>query len=329
MAVVQIKQSEHASAAIAPTRGILPLHGFSLTCGSQLAEGELAWQSWGPQDAPVVIVLGGISAGRDVGAWWSSQCGAGLALDPTFLRLVSIDWLGGADASSGPRNDQEFHPIESIDQANALLLLLNHLGIAQVEAVVGASYGGCVGQHLAGLLGSRLKRLVVIGSAHRASPWALALRTLQRAGIESCSDKASRSRALERARQLAVLGYRTPTELESRFGESDPASGVLGWLSAHGERFSARFSASSFLCLSRSLDHHEFDPSRIQAKTTVVAIAEDLLVPLSLAREFTRRIGKHAELARISSPYGHDAFLKESGEISCVLKYALAAELVA
>lgn len=87
--------------------------------------------------------------------------------------------------------------------------------------------------------------------------------------------------------------------------------------------------ASSFLCLSRSLDHHEFDPSRIKASTTVVAIAEDLLVPLSLAREFVKRIGKHAELARISSPYGHDAFLKESGEIACVLKYALAAEFAA
>jgi homoserine acetyltransferase len=48
---------------------------------------------------------------------------------------------GGADASSGPRNDQEFAPVESSDQANAMLLLLNHLGIAQVEAVVGASYG--------------------------------------------------------------------------------------------------------------------------------------------------------------------------------------------
>ena len=329
MAVVQIKHVEKVEASPEPTRGVLQLHGFNLACGSQLANGELAWQSWGPHDAPVVIVLGGISAGRDIGNWWSSQCGDGLALDPAFLRLVSIDWIGGADASSGPRNDREFSPIESSDQANALLLLLNHLGIVQVEAVVGASYGGCVAQHLAGLLGNRLKRLVVIGAAHRASPWALALRTLQRAGIESSTDRASRVRALERARQLAVLGYRTPTELESRFGESDPATGVLGWLSAHGERFSARFNASSFLCLSRSLDHHEFDPSRIKAKTTVVAIAEDLLVPLSLAREFVKRIGKHAELARISSPYGHDAFLKESGEFACVLKYALAAEIAA
>lgn len=309
-----------------PQRGILQLRGFGLACGSDLAGGELAWQSWGPATAPVVIVLGGISASRDVGAWWSAQCGVGRALDPRRLRLLSIDWLGGPDASSGPRDDGSFLPIESLDQAHAILLLLNQLGIARVNAVVGASYGGCVGQHLACLLGRRLDRLVVIGAAHRASPWALALRTLQRVGIESAGTAQERHDALRRARQLAVLGYRTPCELEARFGDADPASGVLGWLVAHGERFASRFNAASFLCLSRSLDHHQCDPARIEAATTVVAIAEDLLVPLPLAREFAARIGRHAGLVSLSSTFGHDAFLKEEAAIAAVLCQALATE---
>lgn len=309
-----------------PQRGSLQLHAFGLACGSALAQGQLAWQAWGPETAPAVVVLGGISAGRDVGAWWSAQCGAGRALDPRRLRLLSIDWIGGADASSGPRDDGNFLPIESLDQAHAILLLLNHLGIARVDAVVGASYGGCVAQHLACLLGKRLDRLVVIGAAHRASPWAMALRTLQRVGIESASNARERRDALRRARQLAVLGYRTPGELESRFGDADPASGVLGWLAAHGERFASRFSAASFLCLSRSLDHHQCDPALIAAATTVVAIAEDLLVPLALAQDFTARIGPHAELASLSSPFGHDAFLKEESAIAAILRHALATE---
>ena len=70
-------------------------------------------------------------------------------LDPRHQRLISIDWLGGSDASSGPRNDEEFVPVDSLDQAHAILLLLNHLGLAQVDAVIGSSYGGCVAQHLA------------------------------------------------------------------------------------------------------------------------------------------------------------------------------------
>ncbi|MGB0133264.1 MAG: hypothetical protein WBP53_05410, partial [Dokdonella sp.] len=201
--------------------------------------------------------------------------------------------------------------------------------LAQIEAIVGSSYGGCVGQHLAGLLGRRLTRLIVIGAAHRASPWALALRTLQRAGVESASNPQERRRALARARQLAVLGYRTPDELESRFGESDPSSGVLGWLAAHGERFVGRFSSASFLCLSRSLDHHLCEPETILARTTVVGIHEDLLVPVPLTRDFVRRIGSHADLVSISSRFGHDAFIKEEGAIAAVIQHSLNAGVAA
>ncbi|MEZ5460755.1 alpha/beta fold hydrolase [Dokdonella sp.] len=327
MAAIQISELHREGDCPLPRRGILRLHGFKLSCGLRLEGGVLAWQSWGPQDAPAVIVLGGISAGRDVSDWWAAQCGPGQALDPRYLRLVSVDWIGGSDASSGPHNEEDFVPVDSLDQANAILLLLNHLGLAQVDAVIGSSYGGCVGQHLASLLGRRLARLVVIGAAHRASPWALALRTLQRAGIESARTAEDRRGALARARQLAVLGYRTPAELESRFGETDPSSGILGWLAAHGERFVHRFSPASFLCLSRSLDHHQCEPETIHATTTVVAIFEDLLVPVSLARDFVRRIGGPATLVPLSSPYGHDAFIKEEGAIADVIRTGLTSEL--
>ncbi len=329
MAAVHFIEQPCEDVCPSPQRGVLRLHGYHLACGLQLDNGALAWQSWGPQHAPVTIVLGGISAGRDIGNWWAAQCGADKALDPRHQRLISIDWIGGSDASSGPRNDEDFLPVDSLDQAHAILLLLNQLGLAQVDAIIGSSYGGCVGQHLASLLGGRLNHLIVIGAAHRASPWALALRTLQRAGVESARTPQDRRSALARARQLAVLGYRTPTELECRFGDSDPSSGVLGWLAAHGERFVSRFSAGSFLCLSRSLDHHQCAPESIRAKTTIVAIVEDLLVPISLARDFASRIGGHASVRTISSPFGHDAFIKEEGAISSIIQSSLAVELTA
>lgn len=329
MAATQINQLQCEDDCPSPHREVLRLRDFNLACGLKLDNAALAWQSWGARHAPVVIVLGGISAGRNLESWWSAQCGAGRALDPRKQRLISIDWIGGSDASSGPRNDEDFVPVDSLDQAHAILLLLNHLGLAQIDTVIGASYGGCVGQHLASLLGSRLARMIVIGAAHRASPWALALRTLQRAGVESARTPEDRRCALARARQLAVLGYRTPSELEERFGETDPSSGVLGWLAAHGERFVSRFSAASFLCLSRSLDHHQSEPETICAATTVVAIEEDLLVPLSLANELVRRIGRHAELATISSAFGHDAFIKEESRISSIIQSSLDVEKAA
>jgi homoserine O-acetyltransferase len=311
-----------------PEIDVLHLPQFNLASGESL-DVALAWQSWGPQQAPVVVVLGGISAGRNLGAWWSEQCGVERVLNPTRLRLISIDWMGGADDSTGPAAAENFPVIDSLDQANALLTLLNHLGISRVAAIVGASYGACVGQHLAALLGSRLSKLVVIGAAHRASPWALALRTLQRAGIEAATDAVGRHAALQRARQIAVLGYRTPNELERRFGDSDPASGVLGWLDAHGERFAKRFPAESFLCLSASLDAHRCDPSTIVAATTVVGIVEDLLVPIALAENFAAQIAGVSHFVAIESEFGHDAFLKEQVAIATVLHNVFSLETAA
>lgn len=318
---------DHPGKTAPRRRGVLALKSFQLVDGGELAELELAWQDWGDAAAPVAIVLGGISAGRDVGGWWGGQCGVGRALDPRQLRLLSIDWIGGADASTGPRDGVDFPAIDSLDQAHALLALLNHLGISRVAVVVGASYGACVAQHLAALLGSRLGRLVAIGAAHRASPWALALRTLQRAGIAAAADADGREQALKRARQIAVLGYRTPDELEQRFGDGDAEQGVLGWLAGHGDRFAARFSVEAFLCLSASLDAHRCEPGSIPVPATVVAFGSDLIAPPRLLQDFAARIAGPADFVNIPSLYGHDAFLKEVDAVAVVLGNAIAGEL--
>lgn len=316
---ITITAAPLANSPRARRRGSLSLKSFQLLASAPLIDIELAWQDWGDLDAPVAIVLGGISAGRDIGTWWSEQCGPERALNPQQLRLLSIDWIGGADASTGPVEGESFPAIDAQDQAHALLALLNHVGISKVALVVGASYGACVAQHLAALLGSRLGHLVAIGAAHRASPWALALRTLQRAGIAAATTTQQRDEALKRARQIAVLGYRTPDELEQRFGAVDAQAGVLAWLAGHGDRFAARFSAEAFLCLSGSLDAHRCEPASIRAASTVVAFDSDLIAPPRLLQEFAEQIAASARYVCIRSEYGHDAFLKEAGAVSSLL----------
>lgn len=330
MAAQPVPRRESNPIELQPERGVLRLASLALRDGNVLSPVDLAWQTWGRPGTPAVLVLGGISAGRDIGGWWGEQCGVGRSLDPNALHLISIDWLGGCDESSGPRGDVAFPAIDSVDQAHAVLALLNHLSITRVEAIVGASYGGCVAQHLAALLGTRLRRLVVIGCAHRAGAWALALRHLQRAGIEAAgSDPAARRVALKRARELALLGYRTASEIERRFGDTPSRSGVLGWLDAHAERFATRFDAEAFLRLSASLDAHECAPESIAVATTVVAIAEDLIVPLELATRFAQRLGGDARLVTIESEFGHDAFLKETDAIARILHDAIDCEFAA
>lgn len=295
---------------------------FVLESGQALRNARLAWQCAGPVDAPLVIALGGISAHRRVCAddarsgWWQAQCGEQRALDTGQYRVLGIDWLGGVDDSSGPRDGEEFPAISTLDQARALLLLLNRLGVRRVHLLVGASYGGAVAQHLALLLGERLRRLVLLSAAHRSAQFALALRHVQRAILGLGADA---PQALALARSLAVLGYRTPEGIEQRFGDAEP---VQPWLTHHGERFVARFNAAAYRCLGASLDAHAFDPAALSTPTTLFAVREDLIVPLSLLREFAAAAPR-CTLVEISSNYGHDAFLKEEQTVGALLRVAL------
>lgn len=325
-AVLSIPSSDAAAACAPPLRGVLRLPALTLASGITLRSAEVAWQAWGEAGLPAVVVLGGISAGRDPDRWWPAQCGPGRALDPRRQRIVSIDWLGGADASTGPvAGDGAFPAIDSADQAAAVLAVLNHLGIARVAVAIGASYGGCVVQHLARLAGDRIGRAVVISAGPQAGAWARGLRGLQRGLVTSAAPE-QRGAALAQARRLAMLSYRTPGELEARFGGAEPAQCIAGWLDAHGERFAARFSAEAFVALSASLDAHRCCPEAIAIPVSLVGVREDLLVPIDTLRAFAARLGAHAQLHELDSIYGHDAFLKEDETIAGIFRQALTAE---
>ncbi len=299
---------------------------FILESGQALHGARLAWECVGPEKAPLVVVLGGISAHRhctatDVSGWWEAQCGAGRALDSNQFRLLSIDWLGACDTSTGPGAGEAFPAISTTDQARAVLLLLNRLGARHVHAIVGASYGGAVAQHLAALLGRRLGRLVLLSAAHRASQFALALRDIQRSILDLGDDS---SAALALVRALAIVGYRTPEGFERRFAKSGNAeNSAAQWLANHGRAFAQRFNAQAYRCLSASLDAHCIDPAAITVPTTVFSVHEDLLVPPSLSREFADACGGACELVEISSHYGHDAFLKEEDVVAALLRRCL------
>ncbi len=321
--------------AVAWLQGELALpETYVLESGEVLRNAKLAWQCVGPAEAPLIVVLGGISAHRSVCAedgrgWWEAQCGGGKTLDTQRYRVLSIDWLGGCDASTGPRSAAqtaaEFPAISTGDQARALLLLLNRLGVRRVHLLVGASYGGNVAQQLAALLGDRLRRLVLLSAAHRPAQFGLALRHVQRAILDLGQESAA---ALALARSLAVLGYRTAEGVEQRFSTQSTTfdghnGGVTGWIDHHGAKFVQRFDADAYRCLGRSLDAHEIDPASIRVPTTVFAVHDDLTVPLSLLREYADRAGENCELVEISSNYGHDAFLKEVAKVSDLFAQAL------
>jgi homoserine O-acetyltransferase len=238
-------------------------------------------------------------------------------------------------AGEGTGRGQEFPVVSTADQARAVLVLLNRLGVRRVHLLAGASYGGNVAQQLAALLGDRLRRLVLLSAAHRPAQFGLALRHIQRSILALGGES---PQALALARELAVLCYRTTEGVEQRFGDDGGPSrpslasgalgllpGVTGWLQHHGEKFSTRFDSAAYRCLGHSLDGHYIDPATIRVPTTVFAVREDLTVPLSLLHDYVARAGGPCELVEISSAHGHDAFLKEAAAVSHLLSSALEA----
>jgi homoserine O-acetyltransferase len=316
-------ESEAASAEA--LSGVLQLPGrLSLHHGGSLDQPSLAWRLAGKPDAPVVVALGGISAHRRVfdteqprAGWWCEIAGPGRALDSTRVRVLGIDYLGGSGESTAPTAGGMFPSLSSYDQAEALLQLLDHLKVARLRAIVGASYGGMVALAFAERFAARVEQLLVISAADRAHPMSTAWRSVQRRALRFALAAGHPADGMELARALAMATYRSPQEFAARFGH--PPRQVDGrfvfpveeYLFARGRDYAARYRAESFLCLSESIDLHLIEAGRVSTPTTLVAVREDQLVPIADMRALAARL-PNARLHEVSSPYGHDTFLKEA-----------------
>lgn len=314
--------------SIAGTRGVCSLALRLRHAGERSV--RVRWECIGRAGAPLLVVQGGISASRHVASstehaepgWWEVQGGAGRALDPTRFRIFSIDWLG-ADGTLDALLDPS-------DQADAIAATLDRLGLGAVHAFVGASYGAMVGLQFAARHGHRLGRLVAISGAHRSHPQATAFRVIQRRIVRLGRTEAAVGEALALARALAVIGYRSAEEFDSRFSTGAEVTDgqvrfpVEEYFDAIGPRFVARFTPTAYLRLSESIDLQCVDPTQVRVPTDLVAVAQDQIVPTSDLEDLAAGLGARCRLHRFASIYGHDAFLKEITAIDSVLRSALA-----
>jgi homoserine O-acetyltransferase/O-succinyltransferase len=319
-------ESEAASAEA--LSGVLQLPGrLSLHHGGSLDQPSLAWRLAGKPDAPIVVALGGISAHRRVfdpeqprAGWWCEIAGPGRALDSTQVRVLGIDYLGGSGESTAPTSGGVFPSLSSYDQAEALLRLLDHLKIARLRAIVGASYGGMVALAFAERYAARVEQLLVISAADRAHPMSTAWRSVQRRALRFALSAGHPADGMELARALAMATYRSPAEFAARFSQAPRQIDgrfvfpVEEYLFARGRDYAAHYRAESFLCLSESIDLHAIDAGRVATPTTLVAVREDQLVPISDMRALAARLPR-ARLHELSSPYGHDTFLKDAAAL--------------
>ncbi len=307
---------------------------FNLHHGDVLPEARVAFRLEGPADAPVVAVLGGISAHRIVAGagvgWWPEIVGPGQGVDTRQYRVLGIDYLGGRGSSSTPQAGGKFPPLSSYDQANALREIVRHLGLEPLHAIVGASYGGMVALCFAERHPELVNHIVVLSAADRSQVLSTAWRSVQRQIVREAIARGDGAAGLKLARALAMATYRSAVEFQLRFGAAPTRTEdrfrfpIEDYLFARGDDYVQKYRAESFLVLSESIDLHQMDATLVHTPATLIAVREDQLVPFNDMQALSARLNGPRQLIEINSIFGHDAFLKEGAALTPIIKATLA-----
>lgn len=302
---------------------------FRLQSGEKLGQRQVVGRLHGRVGAPLIVVAGGISAGRFVHrtetnglGWWSGAVSIRGPIDLSRFQVLAFDYAPEAEEGTRPVT------ITTHDQARLLGLILDEIGDPKVSAFVGCSYGGMIGLAFAELFPDRIDQLIVVSAAHRAHPQATAWRGIQRRILQLAEAAGRPEDGVALARELAMTTYRTAEEFAERFETEAPTSAgqaypVCEYLTARGKAYRTHTTPSRWLSLSDSIDRHTVTPEAIMTPTTLVGFTSDRLVPIDDIRELAARLPALFRLVEAPSLYGHDAFLKEDEAVAAILRTVL------
>lgn len=290
----------------------------------------------GPNGAPVIMALGGISANRHACdfsghnqedaafGWWRETVGPGLAVDTESYRVLSFDFFpGDEDLGASPVH------VTTQDQARLAKIVCEYFGIERLHAFVGSSYGGMIALSFGALYPDCVEHLVVACSAHRPHAMGTAWRSIQRKIVRFGLETQQPDRALSLARELGMTTYRTPQEFSKRFSVLPPEEApeqpfeVETYLETRGRAFIGKMSPERYITLSKSIDLHYVEPASIQVPVSLIGFRQDQIVPIDEIRYLHQQLPKPLNYFEFDSIYGHDAFLKETRILGDVLKTLL------
>ena len=320
---------------------------FPLEGGGSLPGIVVAYHVFGTPNAAgtnYVWVCHALTANSDVADWWPGTVEPGRFLDPTRYCIVCANILGSCYGTTGPLSVcpttgrhwyQDFPQVSVRDMVHAHQLLARHLGIRQVEMLIGSSIGGFQAVEWAVEEPDFARRLLLIATSARTSPWVAAFNASQRMAIEADATWGQRDakaglQGMAAARSIALLSYRggaayckTQAEKESVLFNRR----VDSYQRYQGEKLMKRFNAYSYYRMTEAVDSHDVGRgrggikaalARIQARTLLVAISSDLLFPVEEMRQQAAQIA-HARFEIIDSDFGHDGFLVEGDLLNNII----------
>jgi homoserine O-acetyltransferase len=359
-------------------RAFQSIGALALERGGELPTVRIAYETVGTLNADrsnAVLVLhaltgdshvaGPPAAGHPTAGWWGGLIGPGKAIDTNEWFVVSPNMLGGCQGTTGPASHSphgrewgaDFPFITIRDQVAAQVAFTEKLGIDRWAAVIGGSMGGMQALEWAVGYPEKLARVAILAAPEVSSADQIALNSVQLDAIRmdpafahgdyyDAADGDGPHKGLALARRMALLNYRSPTELNDRFerswqsGVSPLGEGgryaVESYLDFHGNKFTRRFDANSYITLVNSMNSHDIGRDRggvatalqrVTAKALVLGIDSDRLFPLphqQLIAHLLPSTIDNGEVIVISSPFGHDGFLIEDAAVGPHIRRLLA-----
>jgi len=305
--------------------------------------------------------VAGVHQGQNNPGWWDSMVGPGKAFDTSKYFVVCSNVLGGCMGSTGPSSINpksgkpyalDFPLITIGDMVECQKRLMDHLGIETLLSIVGGSMGGM--QVLSWLIQypSKIRSAIPIATAARHTPQQIAFNEVGRQAIMADPDWNSGNyygqtppdRGLAVARMIGHITYMSDASMTEKFGRQKktaeklhkftPDFEVEGYLQYRGNTFVKRFDANSYLYVTKAMDNFDVLGGNalqkalweLKKKVLVVAFESDWLYPERQSKEIVKvckLAGVETTFCRISSSYGHDAFLLEVEEESHLIGHFL------
>jgi len=347
-----------------PAAKTVTLEGsFQMHRAGYLESPTLAYETWGAlNDARdnAILIFSGLSPSAHAASsaedpsvgWWEDMIGPGLPLDSDHNFVICVNSLGSCFGSTGPASVNPetgevyrltFPVLTLEDVAEAAYGVVRHLGIEQLHSVIGCSMGGMSGLAYCVRHPEATRNFISISSATRASPFSIAVRSLQREMIRSDPkwllgkyDPDNHPVTGQRlARKLGMISYRSPQEWVQRFGRqrttateenvNDPfkiAFSVEAYLENHANKFSGTFDPNCYLYLSRASDLFDLAEhggslesgfKRLQLqRALVIGVETDILFPIHEQRDLAEGLSAvcpDTQLIELDCIRGHDSFL--------------------
>ena len=333
---------------------------FALYRGEKLPGLRLAWESWGSLDetrSNAILIFTGLSPGAHAASserdpepgWWEDMIGPGKPIDTDRFFVLCVNSLGSCKGTTGPASINpetgkpwrlHFPELAIEDLARATRLVVEHLGISMLHAVIGPSMGGLTAMAWLKQFPMTTRRVALISTACSATPFAIAIRSLQREAI--VTDRNFKDGhyteddwpevGMRLARKLGMITYRSAREWRQRFGRRRqdyfPATlfgmrfEVESYLETHARKFVGQFDPCCYLYLSRAMDMFDACDSDESLKALfarsftghalVLGVDTDILFPLHQQEDLARALeatGSEVSFHALPSVQGHDAFL--------------------